>query len=496
VRFAVAPAASPSSLRSDVVGVSGHARRGPIGVPLRVVGWREYLRMFGGLTADAVATYALRGYFENGGQIAHVIRVAGRGVQTSVATMTIGATLPAISGLAAQYDWRATSPGTWADDTEVVVDYRRDGLAGRPEVDVTVRVPDEEPEQHTNLDPTSLADALGSAFVIAVPTGAASGVAPGPRRMSFAVTLAGGADAAPALADYQAAVVALSDVPEVALECLPDLHSDLTSDDDRRTVLASAMRAATDLHDRLVVVDAPLGMDDARAALAWFDALRTAADDDTLRAGVAYHPPLWVDDPLGGPVSPQRLLPPSGLVAGVISRLDRERGAHYTPANAPIFEAVDASRIYDDDDGGMLDQQGINLLACRCGRGLQVWGGRTLETRDPNAIFVAHRRLVHRLVRAIRRVAEPLVFDSNGPTLWLTLVRAITAVLLEAFRAGALAGVRPQDGFQVQCDETTNPPAQRDLGQCVCLVSIAPAVPMEFITLRIAVSADGGIEVT
>jgi len=48
----------------------------------------------------------------------------------------------------------------------------------------------------------------------------------------------------------------------------------------------------------------------------------------------------------------------------------------------------------------------------------------------------------------------------------------------------------------VKCDEETNPPAERDLGRCVCLVSVAPAVPMEFITLRIAVSADGSIEAT
>jgi phage tail sheath protein FI len=363
---------------------------------------------------------------------------------------------------------------------------------------VTVHAPGEATELFTNLDPAMLTEQLSSFLVEVEPVGTTppTGPAPGPRRLSFTVTLTGGLDDAPALREYQAAVRALDDVSEVALVVAPDLHVDLTVDDDRYAVLAAALRGATDEHDRLVIVDAPPGRDDAREAVAWFDELRLAADPDTLRSGAAYHPSLWVPDPLGGPAMPQRLLPPAGLVAGAVSRLDRERGAHHTPANAPVFEAVDASRVYGDDDAALLETNGVNLLVCRCGRGLQIWGGRTLERRDPAGRFVAHRRLIHRLVRAIHRVAEPLVFDGNTPTLWLALTRAITAVLLEAFRAGALHGARPEEAFRVQCDDQTNPPEERDLGRCVCLISVAPAVPMEFITLRVAVSADGAIEVT
>lgn len=499
LRFAVAPAAAPSSLRSDVAGFLGRARRGPPGRPLRVVGWREYLRLFGGLSREAVMPYALRGYFENGGEVAHVIRLAGPGTQTAGATLNIGSALPASSGFSAQqYAWRASSPGAWAEGTEVTLDYRRDGLAGLPEVDVGVRAPGEPGELFGSLDPARLPEQLASALVGVQPLGATppGGPAPGPRRLSFSVTLTGGLDAAPALAEYQAALQALDEVSEAALVAAPDLHLDLGADDERHALLAAALRGATDLHDRLVLVDAPPGLEDARAALAWFDGLRAAADPDTLRSGAAYHPPLWVPDPLGGPAAPQRLLPPSGLVAGVVSRLDRERGAHHTPANAPILEAVDVARVYDDDEGGWLDVSGVNLLRCRCGRGLQVWGGRTLERGDPRGRFVAHRRLVHRLVRAIRRVAEPLAFEGNGPPLWLALTRAITAVLLEAFRAGALQGARAEEAFRVQCDGDSNPPGERELGRCVCLISVAPAAPMEFITLRVAVSQDGSIEVT
>jgi hypothetical protein len=87
-----------------------------------------------------------------------------------------------------------------------------------------------------------------------------------------------------------------------------------------------------------------------------------------------------------------------------------------------------------------------------------------------------------------------LVFDVNGPELRLTLVRALTSVLLEAFRAGALKGTRPEQAFEVRCDDTTNPPEQ-DPGLLVCEVAVAPAAPMEFIRLRLLLGQEGRLEV-
>ena len=69
------------------------------------------------------------------------------------------------------------------------------------------------------------------------------------------------------------------------------------------------------------------------------------------------------------------------------------------------------------------NEAGVNLIRCRANRGLLVWGGRTLDRRDDGK-FVAHRRFLHRLIRAIRRAAEPLVFDTHGPEVWFALTRA------------------------------------------------------------------------
>jgi phage tail sheath protein FI len=205
---------------------------------------------------------------------------------------------------------------------------------------------------------------------------------------------------------------------------------------------------------------------------------------------------LMVPDDLGTTANPLRVEPCSGLVTGVISRLDTQRGPYATPANAPIYQAVDLAQRFDAKEQAALYDGGINLLKCSPGQGLLVWGGRVLGIApDGPGGFVAHRRLIHVLVKAIRRVAEPLVFDTNGPQLWLAFTRSITSVLLEAFRAGALKGTRPEEAFRVKCDAETNPPENIDNGICICEILVAPAVPMEFITLRVAVSDDGTLEV-
>src|SRR3982751_1140244 len=65
-----------SPLRSDVAGFIGRTRRGVVGRAVRVEEWRGFVKEFGGLQKEADTTYAIRGYFENGGQVAYVVRLA------------------------------------------------------------------------------------------------------------------------------------------------------------------------------------------------------------------------------------------------------------------------------------------------------------------------------------------------------------------------------------------------------------------------------------
>jgi uncharacterized protein len=47
----------------------------------------------------------------------------------------------------------------------------------------------------------------------------------------------------------------------------------------------------------------------------------------------------------------------------------------------------------------------------------------------------------------------------------------------------------------VKCDDETTPPEEVDLGRVFCEIEVAPAVPMEFILLRVALSTDAALEV-
>jgi hypothetical protein len=523
----VPPPPEQDVLRTDVAAVFGRTRRGPVGVPVRVQSRLEYESWFGPVDSSSATALAVRGFFENSGQTVWVLRVAGpSGIASTV--WTPGAPLPAGLGYR-QYRVLATSPGAWANGTRVRIRYQASSLAGPPAITVRVAAPAEPAETFPAMPPEQLVDRLaGSRLIRLLPIGGPVPAVPagGPKAREWDLLLGSlpaaqagdppaslGTDAAPDASDYRLAAQTATELPEPALLGAPDLTGDLG--DASTAVLADLLVAVQPLQDRLVVLDVPgqLGPSgqvalratgpepsgpSAGAAVGWVDDLRSAVrqragSDQPLRCAAVYHPRLRLR---ANPDSTDDNLvtaPSAGHVLGVIARLDAERGPHHTPANAVLLEAVDLDPRFSVPQQVRLFEAGVNLLRCTPGRGIQVWGGRTLST-DPAGRYVAHRRLLHLLVRAIRGVAGPLVFEVNGTQLRLTLVRGITSVLLSAFRTGALAGDRPEEAFQIVCDERNNPPEQAP-ELVVCDVEVAAAVPMEFIRIRVVLGQERGLEV-
>jgi hypothetical protein len=506
------PPEDSNTLRTDIAAFAGPTERGPLGELVRISGWREYSSHFGEFTDSSSTAFALRGYFENEGDTAYVVRTAAAPV-TAWADWTVGEldpvthewlpSAPASGGFAAaRYRIEASSPGPWANGLEVVFSYRRVGARGAPEVGLIVRPRHGAAEVLSGLSPATLAADVAerSALIrLRADPDAAAADAPhaGPLSKTWpTVRLGGGHEEPPGRPEYQSAVELMVAEPEAALLAFPDIDAMNASQEDRDAVLAAAVIGAEARLDRQVLASPPPQARRTEDVAGWIAAQRRILGDRGVRTLAVYHPRVDVADPLGGVIAPLRSISPVGHVAGVVSRLDRERGAHHTPANAPLHGAVDVSDRFTDVEQALLTESGANVLRCQAGRGLVVWGGRTLSDPDREAenLYLAHRRLLHRLVRAIRRAADPLVFEHNGPDVWLALVRAVTTVLMQAYRAGALKGERPSQGFRVVCDESNNPPASVDGGFVVCEVQVAPATPMEFITLRIALSSDGRLE--
>jgi uncharacterized protein len=505
----VKPTAEIETLRTDIAGFIGPTERGPVGQLTRVDGWRDFVNQFGGETLSYDMPFCVRGYFENGGEVAYIVRTSGGPFKPAAADWKVGELHaethqwlpagPAAGGFfASRYCIEATSPGVWGNGLRVEISYLQRGRSGAPQLTIKV-VPSSGageflPAVLPALLEQQVAEQSGLIRITAI-----SGSAPsatlhqGPLGLSWGpIELKNGNEQPADSNRYLKDVEALLAEPEVALIVIPDLYRL----PDPHHLLALVAARSDESLDRQVIIAPPRDELDVNQSVQWALLRREQLAARSARSVAVYQPWLDVRNPLGGVIEPLRRVPPVGHVAGCISRLDRERGAQYTPANTTLVDAVDASRAYDFFEQGVLVENGLNPLRCRQGRGLEVWGGRTLADpqADPEGLYLAHRRLIHRLVRAIRRVTAPLVFGNNGPQLWLVLVRAITTVLLQAFRAGALKGERPEESFRVTCDESNNPVSQQDLGQVICEIQLAPAVPMEFITLRIAISTEGRLE--
>lgn len=65
-----------AALRTDVAGFVGIADRGPIGVAVACRSMRQFESVFGGFIGGGYLAYAVRAFFENGGSLCRVVRVA------------------------------------------------------------------------------------------------------------------------------------------------------------------------------------------------------------------------------------------------------------------------------------------------------------------------------------------------------------------------------------------------------------------------------------
>jgi phage tail sheath protein FI len=225
---------------------------------------------------------------------------------------------------------------------------------------------------------------------------------------------------------------------------------------------------------RLAILDA-LRESGAKALIDQRDAILRGQHEPVSAA--LYHPWLWTMD--GKPV------PPSGAVAGIIARTDARVGVHKAPANEEIVGVLDLETDVDTAMQDRLNPEGINCPRAFPGRGLRVWGARTIS-RDPAWRYVNVRRLVLTLRRWIALNLAWAGFEPNGPLLWIRIERELRGYLTQLWLAGALSGGTPDAAFYIKCDAETNPPERRDSGEVVTEIGLAPNPPAEFVVLRIA----------
>jgi hypothetical protein len=184
------------------------------------------------------------------------------------------------------------------------------------------------------------------------------------------------------------------------------------------------------------------------------------------------------------------LVPPCGHIAGVYARTDRTRGVHKAPANELLEGVVGLERDLTSYDQSELNPKHINCLRSFPGRGIRVWGARTLSGQ-PAWTYVNVRRLFLTAVRWIHWHMTEVVFEPNQPNLWARIERELNAYFMDLYHAGALKGDTPQEAFYVKCDEETNPQGSGDVNQVVTEIGLAPAIPYEFVIVRVIQGPSG-----
>ena len=95
------------------------------------------------------------------------------------------------------------------------------------------------------------------------------------------------------------------------------------------------------------------------------------------------------------------------------------------------------------------------------------------------------RRLIIFLEQSIEKGLEWVTFEPNGEALWSNVRQTIEDFLFAQWRAGMLAGTKPEEAFFVRCDRTTMTQNDLDSGRLMCLVGVAPIRPAEFVIFRI-----------
>lgn len=179
-----------------------------------------------------------------------------------------------------------------------------------------------------------------------------------------------------------------------------------------------------------------------------------------------------------------RFVPACGHVAGIFARTDAKVGVFKAPANEEVFGVLDLEINIDNSIQDQLNPEGVNCLRAFPGRGIRVWGARTLS-RDPNWRYVSVRRLFLTLRRWIDLNMAWATFEPNDFRLWVRIQRELTTYLTKLLSDGALKGATPRQAFFVKCDAETNPPELREVGQVVTEIGLAPLAPAEFIVVRI-----------
>lgn len=184
------------------------------------------------------------------------------------------------------------------------------------------------------------------------------------------------------------------------------------------------------------------------------------------------------------------VLPPGPAVAGVYSKVDGSRGVWKAPANVSINSIYDLTDTVTDQEQESMNVdvtggKSVNAIRTFAGRGILVWGARTLDGNSNEWRYVSVRRFFIMVEESCKKASAQFVFEPNDANTWIKVRAMIENFLTNLWRQGALAGAKPEQAFYVRIGLGQTMTAQDILeGKMIVEIGMAAVRPAEFIILR------------
>ena len=488
--------------------------------PQLVTNWTQFVDKFGGFVPGLKLPHAVYGYFSNGGTRCYVCSV--RTFPKASATLLNAQGKPALRAEAKQAGFDAmqlrlrvagvkgnTAPAASTPVKASTNDKKDDKAAPAPEAQsasngnatfnffVEKKGPNGAWTVLESFEGAKL-ETVGTKVAVAWPNNKApkfvdvealetSITAASPREQEQMLVMDQNLLAAPKAAEFSGDVAARTGVDglevldDVTMVVVPDLMTTMPGEkldlEMVKSVQTQMIAHCERCGDRVAILDTPPNMT-PQEVKAW--RMETTGFDSSYAA--MYYPWIKVSDPATDKII---TIPPSGHIAGVWARNDTTRGVHKAPANEVVSLAVGLDHQTTKGEQDTLNPNGVNCIRSFPGRGIRVWGARTLSS-DPAWRYINVRRLYNFVEKSIENGTQWVVFEPNDRALWSRVDRDITAFLRGVWRDGALFGNTPSEAFYVKVDDELNPPESRDLGRLIIEIGMCPVKPAEFVIFRIS----------
>ena len=267
-------------------------------------------------------------------------------------------------------------------------------------------------------------------------------------------------------------LTALADIDEIGLVAAPGAAADV-----QRALVTHCEKARS----RMAILDGPRAPWDASK-------LDPRGADPALGSAFAAYYAPWIE--VEASRGTGAVIPPSGAVCGIMARVDGERGVWKAPANETVMGVRALDKAIGEDAQSILNPRGVNCIRNLPGRGIRLWGARTLSP-DGEWRYVSIRRLVIYIEQSLERGLQWAVFEPNESRLWAQVRLVTENFLYRIWLDGGLQGSKADEAFFVRADRSTMTQADLDEGRLVMEIGIAPIRPAEFIILRIKLKTAG-----